>query len=133
MTFCDRLKKYRADKGFTQPELSKASGISVRMIQKYEAGIARPRWEASEKLATALGIPVVDLLGQSGVLVAEAHEKGGAKASRDVSDLVSELVGVFAGGELPQAEREAYMAALTEAYFKSSAENKKYTPKKYKK
>ena len=39
MKFCERLKDYREKKGLTQSELSKLSGISVRMIQKYEAGI----------------------------------------------------------------------------------------------
>jgi len=133
MKFCERLKEYREKKGMTQVELSKASGISARMIQKYEADIARPRWEASEKLANALEVSVSDLLGQSGMLIADAHDKGGTKASREVKELVDELVGVFAGGNLPQEEREAYMAALTKAYFESSAENKKYTPKKYRK
>ena len=133
MKFCERLKDYREKKNITQAELSKLSGISVRMIQKYEAGIARPRWEASEKLANALEVSVSDLLGQSGMLIADAHEQGGAKAAREVKALVDELVGVFAGGELPQEEREAYMAALTKSYFESSAENKKYTPKKHRK
>ena len=133
MKFNDRLKKLREDKGLTQAELSKRSGISVRMIQKYEAGIARPRWDASEKIANALEVPVAELLGQSGMLIAEAAEKGGAKTAREMSKLVDEVVGMFAGGSLPQEDKDAYMAAISEAYFESNEENKKYTPKKYRK
>ena len=133
MKFNDRLKKLREDKGLTQAELSKRSGISVRMIQKYEAGIARPRWDASEKIANALEVPVAELLGQSGMLIAAAAEKGGAKTAREMSKLVDEVVGMFAGGSLPQEDKDAYMAAISKAYFESNEENKKYTPKKHRK
>lgn len=131
MKFNERLKKYREEKDLTQSELSLRSGISTRMIQKYEAGVARPRWDASEKIANALEIPIADLLGQSGMLVAEAAEKGGSKSAREMSQLVDEVIGMFAGGSLPQEDKDAYMAAISKAYFESNEENKKYTPKKY--
>ena len=133
MKFEDRLKQYRENKGWTQAELGEKSGISSRMIQRYEAGTSRPRWDAAEKIATALEIPVSDLLGQSGMLVAEAADKGGAKSAREMSKLVEEVVGMFAGGSLPKEDRDAYMAAISKAYFESNEENKKYTPKKHRK
>ena len=133
MKFEDRLKQYRENKGWTQAELGEKSGISSRMIQRYEAGTSRPRWDAAEKIANALEVPVSDLLGQSGMLVAEAADKGGAKSAREMSKLVEEVVGMFAGGALPKEDRDAYMAAISKAYFESNEENKKYTPKKHRK
>ncbi len=133
MKFEDRLKQYRENKGWTQAELGEKSGVSSRMIQRYEAGTSRPRWDAAEKIATALEVPVSDLLGQSGMLVAEAADKGGAKSAREMSKLVEEVVGMFAGGSLPKEDRDAYMAAISKAYFESNEENKKYTPKKHRK
>lgn len=133
MKFEDRLKKYREDKGWTQAELGEKSGVSSRMIQRYEAGTSRPRWDAAEKIAQALEVPVAELLGQSGMLVAEAADKGGAKSAREMSKLVEEVVGMFAGGSLPKEDRDAYMAAISKAYFESNEENKKYTPKKHRK
>ena len=133
MKFEDRLKQYREKKGWTQAELGEKSGVSSRMIQRYEAGTSRPRWDAAEKIATALEVPVSDLLGQSGMLVAEAADKGGAKSAREMSKLVEEVVGMFAGGSLPKEDRDAYMAAISKAYFESNEENKKYTPKKHRK
>ena len=133
MKFEDRLKQYRENKGWTQAELGEKSGISSRMIQRYEAGTSRPRWDAAEKIATALEVPVSDLLGQSGMLVAEAADKGGAKSAREMSKLVEEVVGMFAGGSLPKEDRDAYMAAISKAYFESNEENKKYTPNKHRK
>ena len=133
MKFEDRLKQCRENKGWTQAELGEKSGVSSRMIQRYEAGTSRPRWDAAEKIATALEVPVSDLLGQSGMLVAEAADKGGAKSAREMSKLVEEVVGMFAGGSLPKEDRDAYMAAISKAYFESNEENKKYTPKKHRK
>jgi hypothetical protein len=40
---------------------------------------------------------------------------------------------MFAGGSLPKEDRDAYMAAISKAYFESNEENKKYTPKKHRK
>lgn len=120
MKFGDRLKQYRKDNSLTQAELGEKSGISSRMIQRYEAGRSRSRWDAAEKIVQTLEIPVADLLGQSGMLVAEAAEKGGSKSAREVSKLVDEVVGLFAGGSLPQKDKEAYMAAISKAYFESN-------------
>ena len=92
MKFEDRLKQYRENKGWTQAELGEKSGVSSRMIQRYEAGTSRPRWDAAEKIAQALEVPVAELLGQSGMLVAEAADKGGAKSAREMSKLVEEVV-----------------------------------------
>jgi len=133
MKFNERLKALREERGLTQVQLSEKSGITARMIQNYERGSHRPRFEGAGKLADALGVPVTELLGQSGMLVAEAAEKGGAKSAREMSRLVDEVVGMFAGGELPQEDKDAYMAAISKAYFESNEENKKYTPKKYRK
>ena len=63
----------------------------------------------------------------------EAAEKGGAKSAREMAKLVDEVVGMFAGGTLPKEDRDAYMAAISKAYFESTQENKKYTPKKHRK
>ena len=133
MKFNERLKALREERGLTQVQLSQKSGITTRMIQNYESGSNRPRYEGAEKLANALEVPVTELLGQSGMLVAGAAEKGGAKTAREMCKLIDEVVGLFAGGSLPQEDKEAYMAAISKAYFESNEENKKYTPKKYRK
>lgn len=131
MKFSERLKQLREAKNLTQKELGLAAGITERQIQNYEAGVARPRISAAEKLSNALGCTVEALLGYEGMLVADAAEKGGSKAARDVDALVSDVSSLFAGGELSDADKDALMAALSDAYFKSKEINKKYTPNKY--
>ena len=73
------------------------------------------------------------LFGSGGKLIVEAHEKGGAKAARDVDELVSEVQGLFAGGRLDDEAMDGVMQALMDAYWLAKKENRKYTPKKYRK
>ena len=61
----------------------------------------------------------------------EAHQKGGAKAARDIDELVGEVTGLFAGGQLSEDALEGAMRALNDAYWKAKEKNRKYTPKKY--
>ena len=64
-----------------------------------------------------------------GTYVVEAHEKGGAKAAKDIEELVSEVTGMFAGGELSEDAIEGAYKALTDAYWIAKENNKKYAPK----
>ncbi len=56
MTTAQKLKGARAFRNMTQQALSDATGISVRLIQKYESGVRSPKVENLEKLASALHI-----------------------------------------------------------------------------
>ena len=71
-------------------------------------------------------------MGSDGMLVVEAREKGGYRSAKDITLLVSELTGLFAGGEIDDEEKDGIMAALNQAYWLSKNKNQKYTPNKYK-
>lgn len=60
-----KLQKIRKDRGFTQQQLSQASGVSLRMIQLYEQrqnDINKAQVSMVVSLARALGCDVEDLL-----------------------------------------------------------------------
>lgn len=134
MVFKDRLKEKRQEAGLTQVELAKIAGVTARTIQNYELGNRKPSsMEVIQKIADALHTTTEFLLGSTGAYIVEAHEKGGAKAARDIEELVSEVTGLFAGGELSEEALEGAMRALNEAYWIAKDKNKKYTPKKYQK
>lgn len=101
------------------------------MIQKYESGVARPRFDASEKIASALEVPVSELLGENGTLVAQAAEKYGSRGAKQAEELMIEVTGLFAGGEMAEEDMDVMMRAITEAYWIAKEKNKKYTPKRY--
>lgn len=95
MIFKERLKEKRGEANLTQAELAKIAGVSTRTIQNYELGSRKPyQIEVVQKIADALNTTTEYLLGSSGIIVAEAHEKGGAKAARDIDELVSEVTGI---------------------------------------
>ena len=61
-----KLSVIRKARGFTQAELAKASGISLRMIQLYEQkqnDISKAQVDTALALCKALGCDVEDLIG----------------------------------------------------------------------
>ena len=132
MVFKDRLKEKRLEAGMTQTELAEKAGVSARTIQNYEMGTRKPRnLEVIQKIAEALQTTPDYLLGSSGAYVVAAQEKGGAKAARDIEALVSEVTGLFSGGELSEESMDGAIKALNDAYWIAKEKNRKYTPKKY--
>lgn len=132
MVFKERLKEKRMEAGLTQVQLAEKAGVTVRTIQNYELGNRKPsNMEVIQKIADALNTTTEYLLGSSGTYVVEAHEKGGSKAARDIEQLVSEVTGLFAGGELSEESLEGAMKALNDAYWIAKEKNRKFTPKKY--
>lgn len=132
MVFKDRLKEKRIEPGLTQVELAQKAGVSARTIQNYEMGTRKPRnLEVIQQIAEVLQTTPDYLLGSSGTYVVEAQEKGGAKAARDIEALVSEVTGLFAGGELSEESMDGAIKALNDAYWIAKEKNRKYTPKKY--
>lgn len=132
MVFKDRLKEKRVEAGLTQVQLADKAGVTARTIQNYELGNRKPsNMEVIQKIADALNTTTEYLLGSSGTYVVEAHEKGGSKAARDIEQLVSEVTGLFAGGELSEESLEGAMKALNDAYWIAKEKNRKFAPKKY--
>ena len=109
MNFSERLKKLRESKGLSQKELAERSGLSTRMVQKYEGGESRPRYEAAEKVALALEIPISQLLGEDNVFVAQAAERYGSRGAKQAEKLMSEVTGLFAGGEMAEEDMDTMM------------------------
>lgn len=129
MRFCERLKNFREEKGLTQARLAELADISSRMIQKYECGASRPRFDAAEKLASALGVPVSELLGEGGMLEAQAAERYGPRGARQARELTDEVTGLFAGGGMADEDMDAMMRAISEAYWIAKEKNRKFAPK----
>lgn len=127
MVFKERLKQKRVEAGMTQVQLAQGAGVTARTIQNYELGTRKPsNMEVVQKIADVLHTTTEYLLGSSGTYVVEAHEKGGAQSARDIEQLVSEVTGLFAGGELSEESLEGAMKALNDAYWIAKEKNRKY-------
>ncbi len=134
MSFSEKLKEARKQAKLTQKELAEKAGVSYRAIQTWEAGTASPKSIASvQSIAKVLGMTSQNMLSETDQYIIEASEKGGAKAAHDIEALVGEIIGLFAGGEIDEEEKDGIMAVLNEAYWTAKQKNQKYTPKKYRK
>lgn len=69
MPFPEQLAALRRSKGLTQVALAHLCGISVPMLQRYEAGSSQPTLDVIKKLAVNLGV-------SADALIFEAHERG---------------------------------------------------------
>ena len=131
MKFNERLKELREKNNLTQEQLAKKSGVSSRMIQRYEYGTSRPRLDAADKIAKALNVTTDELLGNADMLVAQANEKYGSRGAKQAQQLTEELTGLFAGGDMAEEDMDLMMKAIQDAYWIAKEKNKRFTPKKY--
>lgn len=61
----ENIKKFRLSKSMTQKQLGDLCGMADSAIRRYENGRANPKKETLQKIALALGIPEIELLGLS--------------------------------------------------------------------
>lgn len=134
MKFAEKLKALRTQKGITQQECADAIGVTARTYISYELDGRYPRKrEVYQKLAELFGVETNYLLTEDEEFVTEASEQYGSRSRRQAEALLTELSGLFAGGELTDSDRDAIMIAMQRVYFECKEKNKKYTPKKYRK
>ena len=132
MNFAQKLKDLRTEKNLTQEELAKKSGISIKSISRYELGETLPRTKKYyEKISTALDVDTDYFLSQEADFFINARKEFGHKGAKDAEELVNGMIGLMAGGELPDEDKATILDAMQEAFYMAKLENKKYTPKKY--
>lgn len=133
MAFAEKLRDLRESKNMTQEELAKYCNVSLKTISRYESGQSKPRYRKTyDALAKALDTSHDYLVTDEDDFILRAYERYGAKGARDAKDLVNGVIGLMAGGELPEEDKKAILDAISEAYYIAKNENKKYGPKKRK-
>lgn len=135
MTFGEKLRESRVKKGMTQSELAKAANLGLNTISNYESGKTYPKKrEIYETLASILNVSADYLRNENEEFITEATERYGYRGKQQADQLVRQIGGLFAGGELSDDEMDGVMKALQDIYWECKAENReKYTPKKFKK
>ena len=132
MKFGEKLRKYRLGKGLTQAELAKKAGLGLNTICNYEKGKTYPKdREVYTVLAGILGINADYLHNENDDFIADAQNLYGSRGKYQAMELVNELGGLFAGGELSEEDMDGVARAMMDIYWKAKENNKKYTPKKY--
>jgi len=62
MSFGKNLSRFRKEKGLTQEELVKKSGVGISQIRRYEADKSSPTLDVITRLAKALGISIDEMV-----------------------------------------------------------------------
>ena len=65
MTLSQRLREVRAAKGMSQPNVSEATGISLRAYRYYESGHSEPTASVLISIAKAFDVSIDYLVGLS--------------------------------------------------------------------
>ena len=134
MKFYEKLKKARKEAGLSQSELADRIGVSLRTLQSYESGNVYPRHrEAYSRIAQVFQMDVNYWLSENEEFLTAAAQQYGARGARQAQDLLDEVNGLFAGGDLADKDLDEMMKAIQFAYWRAKEKNKKYTPKKYRK
>ena len=134
MTFGEKVKNERNRLGLNQDELAKKIGATRRVISSYENDSSRPRGtERYKKLAEALGVNINYLLSEDEAFIADVEDNYGHRGAKQAKELLAEVTGLFAGGEMADEDMREMVDAIQEAYLIAKKNNKKYTPKKYRK
>ena len=83
MTFSEKFKALREEKGLTQKDVAAALELNARMITRYENGVSYPRTrEAYRRIADFFGVDVNYLLTEDYSLVLHASEQYGKRGMK---------------------------------------------------
>jgi len=135
MNFGEKVRDLRTQKKMTQQELANALGLSLRTVVNYEIGDIYPKKrEIYFKMADMFGVDVNYLLTENEEFLLEATAKYGLRGRVQAEDILAQVSALFAGGELSEDERLAFVHEIQELYFDSKERaREKFTPKKYRK
>lgn len=70
MSFGKNLARFRKEKGLTQEDLVRMSGVAISQIRRYETNKSTPSLEAITKLVKALGVSIDEIVFDKSMEVA---------------------------------------------------------------
>ena len=123
MYFSNKLKALRIERNLTQEDLAQKSGMSVKTISRYESGETLPRSRKFyDKLALALDVSYEDLVPAEIDFVLDLKDRFGLSGEKDAQEMVQGVIGLMAGGSLPDQDKKAILDAIQEAYYMAREE-----------
>ena len=132
MTFGEKVKTLRKTKDMSQTQLAQAVGVCLRTVGGWEKEGRYPKQhELYQKLADTLGCDVSYLMTEEESFITEATEQYGSRGARQAQQILEQAAAMFAGGELSDEDKTAFMDEIQMLYLDSKKRAKKFTPKKY--
>lgn len=134
MKFGDKIKALRKNKNLTQEALGNMIGVSKRTIINYEKGTSYPQdHEIYAKLASALECDENYIKTENENFITTAFAQYGTRGAAQAQQILDQTAAMFAGGDLSDEDKMAFLHEIQSLYFDSKKRSKKFTPKKYQK
>lgn len=132
MTFGEKVKNLRKTKDMNQTQLANAIGVSIRTVRGWEVEGRFPKQhDLYQKLADTLGCDISYLMTEGESFITEATEQYGSRGAKQAQQILEQAAAMFAGGELSDEDKTAFMDEIQMLYLDSKQRAKKFTPKKY--
>ena len=139
-TIGEKIRAQRESLNLTQIELAKQIGVTNRTITSYERNVSKPRGYNISKLCSALHVSEAYLLNaeiedpaygiEESPYVEAAREAYGKRGATDMQKLLEANQAVFAGGDIPQEDKDKFFEAVMQAYvLTKNKAREQFTPK----
>lgn len=117
MTFAEKIRELRNQKGLSQTELGKAVGVSLRTVRNWELEGRYPKQrELYGKLAEVLDCDINYLMADDAIFVAKAEEDYGNQGRQGAQKIMAQVNSLFSGGSLAEEDMDAFVLAVQQAY-----------------
>lgn len=132
MTFGEKVKTLRTTKKMSQAQLAQELSVALRTVSGWENQNRYPKKrELYQNLADILGCDISYLMSEEESFITEASEQYGSRGAKQAQQILEQAAAMFAGGELSDEDKTAFMDEIQMLYLDSKMRAKKYTPKKY--
>jgi transcriptional regulator with XRE-family HTH domain len=120
MTFGEKIKDLREQRKLSQEELAKEMGLSRRAIQRHENGETHPRdRKLYYKFADFFGVNVNYLLTEDEEFLNEAAIKYGQKGQLQAAEILDQISGLLAGGDMSENDQNAFNIDIQKRFFQA--------------
>jgi len=127
MKFGEKLKEQRVKRGLTQDELAEAIGVSRRTLCYYEQGSTYPKNRGVYKtISEYFGLDVNYFLAEDEDFLMEAAGRYGRRGRSQAEAVLAQASALFAGGELSDEDKQAFIREIQDLYFDSKERAKKF-------
>ena len=120
MTFGEKVKNLRKNKGLNQTQLADAVGVSLRTVRGWEIEGRYPKkHDLYQKLADILSCDISYLMTEEEAFITEASEQFGNRGAKQAQQILEQAAAMFAGGELSDEDKTAFMDEIQSLYLDS--------------